>query len=152
MNQSRIVKEYTEEFEEKLRAALEAAERQSALGVEVEISIRTVDEDRTLSRESRLQYGAPMNGREKPLERLARALDCMEMPEHLRSAEDLSREYTVETEHAGNARERLETALLEYVERIATGETGPDGRQPDLVGAVGLLDKLLLRREARRKE
>lgn len=101
MNMDSIVQRCTEKFSNKLRAALEEAERQDAEGVKVEIKIHIADEDEPFT----------------------------------------------ETEAAEDMRERMETALLEYIERLAAGEIERGEGQPDLVEAVEWLDKLLSRRE-----
>ncbi|MFQ9900525.1 MAG: hypothetical protein ACLRWF_01875 [Ruthenibacterium sp.] len=64
------------------------------------------------------------------------------------SEEKEAAEDTEDAEDAEDMRERMETALLEYIERLAAGETYPDEEQTHhLVGAAELLDKLLSRRE-----
>lgn len=61
-------------------------------------------------------------------------------------------EATEDAEDAEDMRERMEAALLEYIERLAAGETYPDEEQTrHLVGAAELLDKLLSRREEKQK-
>ena len=151
MNMESIVQRCTETFSENLRAALEEAEQQGAEGVKVEIKIHIADEDEPFSEERRVQYGALRNGRGKLLERLERELGLLGLT-HLRTA-DLGTKFTVEKEAAEDAedaediRERMETALLEYIERLDAGETERGEGQPDLVEAVEWLDKLLSRRE-----
>lgn len=62
--------------------------------------------------------------------------------------EPLSEESTEATEAAEDARGRMEAALLEYIERLAAGDTYLDeGQAHHLVDAAELLDKLLSRRE-----
>lgn len=129
MNQSEIVRECTKEFEEKLRAAVELAEQEGVSGVEVEINIHVVDDE---EKEYSCRCGAPRNSREKSLERL-------------KWTEREMQQYTVKSDE----RERLEEALLEYMERIAAGELSPDEKMPDIVEAGELLDKLLSRREGK---
>lgn len=107
MNMDSIVQRCTEKFSNKLRAALEEAERQDAEGVKVEIKIHIADEDEPFT--------------------------------ETEAAED--------AEDAEDMRERMETALLEYIERLAAGEIERGEGQPDLVEAVEWLDKLLSRRE-----
>lgn len=149
MNQSKIIRECTEEFETKLRTAVETAEREGALGVEVEINIRTMDE----SEEECSRWKESLSdSRKETLERLAWTMDMLATPEHLHGVEDLGREYVIEKGCAGNFRNRLEAALLEYMERIAAGNLEPHETMPDIVAAAELLDKLLLRREAKQKE
>ena len=104
MNMDSIVQRCTEKFSNKLRAALEEAERQEAEGVKVEIKIHIADEDEPFTE-------------------------------------------TEAAEDAEDMRERMETALLEYIERLAAGEIERGEGQPDLVEAVEWLDKLLSRRE-----
>lgn len=104
MNMDSIVQRCTEKFSNKLRAALEEAERQDAEGVKVEIKIHIADEDEPFTE-------------------------------------------TEAAEDAEDMRERMETALLEYIERLAAGEIERGEGQPDLVEAVEWLDKLLSRRE-----
>ena len=152
MNMESIVQRCTEKFSNKLRAALEEAEQQGAEGVTVEIKIHIADEDEPFSEERRVQYGALRNGRGKLLERLERELGLLGLT-HLRTA-DLGDKFAVEkevaedAEDAEDARGRMEAALLEYIERLAAGDTYLDeGQAHHLVDAAELLDKLLSKRE-----